>query len=96
MKPHRLLPFNGKEAEKVVKASRAQKSRLLVSDAVRQRIARAVVLIHHEARYFEGMAILAGMAGWRPRILENEYDNAEEQLRTRNEFNKWVKQMRGF
>jgi hypothetical protein len=39
------------------------------------------------------MAILSGLAGWKPRILENEYDSPEEQMNTRQQFNAWVKKM---
>lgn len=93
----KLLPFDDNEAQKVIRASRSDKSRrLLISKAVQERITRAIVLIHNDARYFEGMAILAGMAGFKPRVLENEFDDFEEQLLTRKKFNEWVKKMRGF
>ena len=89
----RLLPFDDIEAKKMIRASRTEEPRLMVSAAVRARVATAIVLIHHQARYFEGMAILSGLAGWKPRILENEYDSPEEQMNTRQQFNAWVKKM---
>jgi len=78
------------EIATLVKNSSRVKDRITVPWAVSQRICRAIVLIHHQSRYFEGMAILSSLCGWKPRILENEYDSAEERLRTRKSFNKWV------
>ena len=80
------------EAAKAVKASRV-KNRIDVPWAVSQRIVRAIVLIHHKACYFEGMAILASLCGWKPRILENEYDPPEERRLVRERFNDWARRM---
>ena len=82
------------EANKVVRASRV-KGRINVSWAIRQRISRAIVLIHHQARYFEGMAILSALCGWKPRILENEFDPPDVQAQTRKQFNDWVRKLAG-
>jgi hypothetical protein len=79
------------EVKTLVKNSSKVKNRINVSWAVRQRIVRAIVLIHHQARYFEGMAILCALAGWKPRILENEFDPPEERIRVKEQFNKWVR-----
>jgi len=84
--------FEEEEVKKVVRKSRV-KGRINVSWAVRQRIVRAIVLIHHQARYFEGMAILCALAGWKPRILENEFDPPEERVRVKEQFNRWVKSL---
>ena len=91
----KLVPFEDDEiARKLIRVSRSDKSRKLsVSASVRQRILHAVVLIHNQARYYEGMSILCAMAGMRPRILENGYDSPEEQIRTRKHFNDWIKSL---
>lgn len=81
------------ELKTLVKNSSRVKNRITVPWAVSQRICRAIVLIHNQARYFEGMAILCSLAGWRPRILENEFDPPEERARTRASFNAWIKSL---
>ena len=87
--------FEEEELKTFVKNSTKVKSRITVPWAVSQRICRAIVLIHHQSRYFEGMAILCALAGWKPRILENEFDPPEEMARTRKQFNQWVKSLAG-
>jgi hypothetical protein len=81
------------EIKTLVKNSSKVKNRIKVPWAVRQRIVRAIVLIHHQARYFEGMAILCSLAGWKPRILENEFNSLKERKRVRESFNQWVKSL---
>lgn len=81
------------ELKTLVKNSARVKNRIAVPWAVSQRICRAIVLIHHQARYFEGMAILCSLAGWKPRALENEFDPPEERARTRASFNAWIKSL---
>jgi hypothetical protein len=90
----RLVPF-GEDLRTLVKNSKRVKNRISIPWAAQQRICRAIVLIHNQARYFEGMAILCGLAGWKPRCLENEFDPPEEQLKTRAQFNKWVRELAG-
>jgi len=80
-----------KEVEKVVKASTRVKGKISVPWSVHQRIVRAIVLIHHQARYFEGMSILCSLAGFKPRCLENEFDSLLERKKVRDQFNQWVK-----
>jgi hypothetical protein len=82
-----------KELNTLVKNSSKVKNRINVPWAVQQRICRAIVLIHHQARYFEGMAILCALCGWKPRILENEFDSPQERKRVRESFNQWVRQL---
>lgn len=90
-----LVHFDDVIAREMIRASRSDKSRRLsVSAGVRDRISRAINLIHHQARYFEGMSILCGLAGLHPRILENGFDSPEEQIRTRQQFNAWAKSKR--
>jgi len=86
----RLFDVETKELKTLVKNSAKVKGRIGVPWSVQQRICRAVVLIHHCGRYFEGMAILCSLAGWKPRCLENEFDTIEERQRTRASFNHWV------
>lgn len=81
------------ELKTLVKNSSRVKNRIKVPWAVQQRICRAIVLIHHKARYFEGMAILCALAGWKPRILENEFDSPQERKRVRESFNQWVRRL---
>jgi hypothetical protein len=91
----KLVPFQEDGLKDFIKNSAKVKSKVDVPYAVRTKICRAIVLIHNESRYFEGMAILCALAGWKPRVLENEFDPAEEQLKTRRQFNKWVRELAG-
>lgn len=84
--------FAIEEAEvKAMVKNATKKSRIDVPYPVRTRISRAIVLIHNCARYYEGMAILCALCGWKPRILENEFDPPEERQRTKNQMNAWIK-----
>jgi hypothetical protein len=79
-----------KEVKSLVKEA-SRKDRVTVPYAVRSRISRAIVLIHNMARYYEGMAILCSLAGWKPRCLENEFDPPEERMRVRKQMNAWIR-----
>jgi hypothetical protein len=84
--------FNIEEAEvKEMVKNATKKSRINVPYHVRTRICRAIVLIHNCARYYEGMAILCALCGWKPRALENEFDPPEERKRTKDNMNAWVR-----
>lgn len=90
----KLVPF-GKGLKDFIENSKKVKGKVIVPHAVQTKICRAIVLIHHQARYFEGMAILCALAGWKPRCLENEFDPPLTQLKTREQFNKWVRELAG-
>lgn len=89
----REFEIEEQELKTFVKNSSSVKNRITVPWAVHQRICRAIVLIHNQCRYFEGMAILCALCGWRPRILENEFDSPKERARTKKSFNDWIKSL---
>lgn len=87
-------PEPGLESALVIELKPKQKSEPVeISWDVHCKICRAIVLIHHCARYFEGMQILCELIGWNKNSLLNEFDSIAERKKTRESFNYWVREL---